>query len=633
LSEAPLDSTVLFLERDCGGGGEDERPEFIGGGIMVDTLLIDICGRVVEPDGMGGFKEVVGATVQLWADFPLDAPLAEDMSSHWGSFAFSEVGVVQFDLWAFKEGYYPTLEENLDYTGKGIEIVIYPLAELVPTDKWVDYYCDDNTLMGLPLPVGSIVEAYVGSMLVGQQTVTEPGVYRFMPVYRDDEYTTEVDGAVAGDILTFYVNGDEAIAHGDIEYPDKDFDFDSREVCLEAGATVPRTCELAEGWNLISWNINTESDYILDVFGPIMDSLDVILGFEQGGLTYDPDLPQFSTLWYVDHLSGYWVRVKDGKQVTLELEGLPVPASYPIAVTTGWNLVSYLPSESLTPHMALATVHDHLIVAYGFDGVPMIYEPGMSTQNTLDMMHSCFGYWLKVTADGQLVYPSFMSIPVPPLVIVPVDEAARMAPPDVTPTRNWVNLYGSSLTLDGEIVQAGATISAHSAEGIKVGGFTLTEAGTFGFMPVYADDPESGQGAGLRRGEKFYLSVNGIETNEELVWTDNGEAIEVTNLTAKTGSDVPLPDSYWLGQNYPNPFNPMTSISFQLPTAGHARLEIYNVLGKLVAVAFDGMATSGENVVIWEGTDAFGEKVSSGVYFYRLTSGDFTETRKMMLLK
>ncbi len=63
-----------------------------------------------------------------------------------------------------------------------------------------------------------------------------------------------------------------------------------------------------------------------------MDCVEVVLGFEGGGLTYDPELEQFSTLWHTDHLSGYWIKVKVGCAPELRLAGSVVPANTPIPV-------------------------------------------------------------------------------------------------------------------------------------------------------------------------------------------------------------------------------------------------------------------------------------------------------------
>ncbi|MCB2230118.1 T9SS type A sorting domain-containing protein [bacterium] len=94
-----------------------------------------------------------------------------------------------------------------------------------------------------------------------------------------------------------------------------------------------------------------------------------------------------------------------------------------------------------------------------------------------------------------------------------------------------------------------------------------------------------------------------------------------------------LPEGFGLAQNYPNPFNPTTEIQFSLPSSGQVRLEVYNVLGQLTNVLVDRYLSAGSYTAEWNGTDQSGAKVSSGVYFYRLTTGEFSEARKMLLLK
>ncbi|GEM_PF-1484682 len=88
------------------------------------------------------------------------------------------------------------------------------------------------------------------------------------------------------------------------------------------------------------------------------------------------------------------------------------------------------------------------------------------------------------------------------------------------------------------------------------------------------------------------------------------------------------PASFALHQNYPNPFNPVTQISFALPYAASVRLEVYNIMGQKVTTLLDETLQAGEHSAMWDGST-----VASGVYFYRLDAGEFSETRKMMLLK
>ncbi|PWB68989.1 hypothetical protein C3F09_10740 [candidate division GN15 bacterium] len=96
---------------------------------------------------------------------------------------------------------------------------------------------------------------------------------------------------------------------------------------------------------------------------------------------------------------------------------------------------------------------------------------------------------------------------------------------------------------------------------------------------------------------------------------------------------VSLPRAFDLLQNYPNPFNPSTEILFTLPVREHATLAVYNLLGEQVRVLADETLSAGEHRVTWDGRDARGNQVASGVYLYRLTAGTSSQSKKMLLLK
>ena len=94
-----------------------------------------------------------------------------------------------------------------------------------------------------------------------------------------------------------------------------------------------------------------------------------------------------------------------------------------------------------------------------------------------------------------------------------------------------------------------------------------------------------------------------------------------------------LPQAWTLGQNYPNPFNPSTIIPYQVPTAAHVRLDVFNVLGQRLATLVNGERPAGVHTAAWDATDAAGRPVGAGVYFYRLSStGQPTLTRRMVLV-
>ena len=99
-----------------------------------------------------------------------------------------------------------------------------------------------------------------------------------------------------------------------------------------------------------------------------------------------------------------------------------------------------------------------------------------------------------------------------------------------------------------------------------------------------------------------------------------------------TARGTALPTDFALGQNYPNPFNPSTVIPYQLPVSAHVRLEVFNLLGQRLATLVDGMRPAGVHMAQWDATDAAGRAVSAGVYIYRLSSNDQTESRRMVLV-
>lgn len=98
-------------------------------------------------------------------------------------------------------------------------------------------------------------------------------------------------------------------------------------------------------------------------------------------------------------------------------------------------------------------------------------------------------------------------------------------------------------------------------------------------------------------------------------------------------SQNPIPIDFALEQNYPNPFNPATVISFSLAEPGEISLDVFDVLGRRVITLASGPWDAGNHRLIWNGRSDDGERVASGLYFYRLQSHKFTQTRKMLLLK
>jgi len=125
----------------------------------------------------------------------------------------------------------------------------------------------------------------------------------------------------------------------------------------------------------------------------------------------------------------------------------------------------------------------------------------------------------------------------------------------------------------------------------------------------------------------FWFVVLSKETNQD----------KTEDLTGETAEAV-LPETFELGQNFPNPFNPSTTVKFQIPDKIRAEnirtvVKVYDVLGRVVKTLVDENLAPGFHSRHWDGLNDNSEKISSGVYFYSITAGEFRKTRGMLMLK
>ena len=131
-----------------------------------------------------------------------------------------------------------------------------------------------------------------------------------------------------------------------------------------------------------------------------------------------------------------------------------------------------------------------------------------------------------------------------------------------------------------------------------------------------------------------YTGVTAITVSNNFVYlaTDTGIYVIPSQeiLTSIEDDDKTLPQNYTLSQNYPNPFNPETTIGYQLSTAGFVTLKVYDVLGREVATLVNEYKQPGQHNCKWRIKNG---ELPNGVYFYRLQSGNFTETKKLVLMK
>jgi hypothetical protein len=126
--------------------------------------------------------------------------------------------------------------------------------------------------------------------------------------------------------------------------------------------------------------------------------------------------------------------------------------------------------------------------------------------------------------------------------------------------------------------------------------------------------------------------ANKIRFSNQTTGTGKDEDLDELSVTSYTGTavgeEVGIPNNYSLAQNYPNPFNPSTKISFELPKEGFTTLSVFNVLGQKVANLVNKNLQAGSHEFTFDASE-----LNSGVYLYKLESGNFVKTMKMLLIK
>ncbi|MBO6574410.1 MAG: T9SS type A sorting domain-containing protein [Rhodothermales bacterium] len=166
---------------------------------------------------------------------------------------------------------------------------------------------------------------------------------------------------------------------------------------------------------------------------------------------------------------------------------------------------------------------------------------------------------------------------------------------------------GDALTIAGAVVTLTETTSVLNADGRPV---EASEAQPGQLLEIVASSGDSGLEA------------------EIVTILESADFSTSTEPSAES-----LPERFTLKGNYPNPFNPTTTIAFELAETTDVRLEIFDVMGRRVAMLASGVLPAGSHQASWNGRAMSGEPVTSGMYLYRLSVGDVAQTRSMLLLK
>lgn len=166
-----------------------------------------------------------------------------------------------------------------------------------------------------------------------------------------------------------------------------------------------------------------------------------------------------------------------------------------------------------------------------------------------------------------------------------------------------------------------------STTGTAPADFSIISAGNFIEAPV--DWTEYTYDLAAYAEQQIYVGIQCVSNDAFIFFVDD---VTITGPTSNEDGVAPVYTTQLIG-NYPNPFNPETNIRFSLKDAAPVSIEIYNVKGQMVRKLVNDVKAAGDHVAVWNGTDNNGRAVSSGVYYFKMNTGKYSSTKKMILMK
>ena len=372
-------------------------------------------------------------------------------------------------------------------------------------------------------------------------------------------------------------------------------------------STFPLTVDVNGGWNMVSIPGLQATNQLVTTWWPGRDPAASVFKYSGGYQSVDT----------LKTGLGYWMKNLTTQTYNTGDEwpagGIQIVTHDPIAGAMGWNLIGGY--ENFVPVANITTTPSGLILGTVF-GYSTNYQPA-------DTLKPGYGYWIKLSAAGQINMPSS--------ILKGTSKIAELI------NKDWGKIVITDNT--------GKSFTLYAINGkVNLNDLELPPVPPAGMFDVrygsgrYAEDLNTIQTiemSGMEYPVKIRVENTSIRLKEENgnginLFMKAGEEISISNslINKLSVSGETIPVEYSLDQNYPNPFNPTTQIRYSIPKAGLVTLKVYNTIGEEIVTLVNEQKEAGRYTIQFN-SNGF----ASGVYLYKITSGDFVQTKKMILIK